>query len=252
MQRMTAIILALMLACLSAVGFAEDVRIDVQGKWYLDVLKTGEYEMKAAAIGMDIWMDFGADGNVTMSAEGAIAEGMEDETQVAPYTVEGNIVRIAETEEGEAESFTYEDGKLILGSSVDEETSFEMIFVREADRSQVEAPALVAAKAVEDFDGDWKLTKMAISGMEFSAEDMDDEPTIWVIRNGLLKDGDSENSNGIELVFENGSCILVQDGITSTLYLNEEGNLVLDLSELASGSYYFFERVEEAVEVPAA
>lgn len=248
MKKLTAILVALMMALVCCTAMAETATT-----WYLKTVEAQGMSMDAASIGMEMVFVLNADGTgaATLNMAG---EAME---QTLTWTEAGDQVTISI--EGDPQVFTYVDGNLVA-----EQEGMKMILSSEAapvaDKYVAAGPK--ADVTLADFDGTWICTLAETQGIQLPMDQLGMAMTI-VLENGagsmtiVQQDGTTTVGNvsgGLEEVTlaDNTVCtmlVVTPEGETGTLQLllQEDGKIAY--VEPNSGvTFYFDLQVEEIAE----
>ena len=195
MKKLTALLLALMMACMMVPAMADDALL---GEWYLKTMKAGETEYDAAAIGMAITMTLNADGTVAMMMP-------DSETpETGTWTLDGDQITVTINDSpasgpASAESITLAaDGQ-------------EMIFTREAV-SAITVAEVKAAESAEEFYGTWSLKFVEMEGRVMDVAALGETDSVVTISDATVEcTGEGTLSSVLSLmkldapVFEDGA-----------------------------------------------
>ena len=154
MKKLTALLLALMMACMLIPAMADG---ELLGDWYLKSMKMGEQEYDAAALGYAITMTLNEDGSVAMLMPGA------EEPQMGTWTLDGDQITVTVDDAPASGTATAESITL----AADEQ---EMVFTREVVEA-ITVAEVKAAENAEEFFGNWGLKYVEMEGhvMDISA-----------------------------------------------------------------------------------
>ena len=87
MKKITALVLALMMACLMTCAFAAEADPLYTGEWYLKTMQNGDETIDVAAMGLNGVMTLNADWTCSMTGMGNDVTGTwKDEADKSPWT----------------------------------------------------------------------------------------------------------------------------------------------------------------------
>ena len=251
MKKITALILALMMACMMIPAMAEE---DVTGEWYLNQIAAGETVMDPSAFGMSGTLTLNADGTFAMNVTGM--DGGEGTWK----TEDGKIILTAGEDSIEA---VLADGKLAL-------EAIGLVFSKEAPAAGY-TPAEVKTDAkLEDFAGNWGVAYIGVNDtiMDLNAFvsliasmlGQDAESTLASSIVTMTIDGTKVTTGAgtaqeetIEATFADGKLIVKpsEDGLEIPIVMLQDGNLVIDSSMGGMPAILYFVPAA-AEETPAA
>ena len=154
MKKITALVLALMMACLMTCAFAAEADPLYTGEWYLKTMQNGDETIDVAAMGLNGVMTLNADWTCSMTGMGNDVTGTwKDEADKNKITV---------TMDGDDADVMLSDGELTVSAG---ET--KMIFTREAPAAAGDATAEIKADATaEEFNGNWTCIALSVGSMK--------------------------------------------------------------------------------------
>ena len=157
MKKITALVLALMMACLMTCAFAAEADPLYTGEWYLKTMQNGDETIDVAAMGLNGVMTLNADWTCSMTGMGNDVTGTwKDEADKNKITV---------TMDGDDADVMLSDGELTVSAG---ET--KMIFTREAPAAAGDATAEIKADATaEEFNGNWTCIALSVGSMKLDA-----------------------------------------------------------------------------------
>jgi hypothetical protein len=264
MKKLISLILILCMACMLVPAMAED---DILGDWYLVQLNVGEATVNPASLGMNMTYTLKDGGVLEVTGE------MMGETnsQTGTWTQDGSTITM--TIEGQAQTATYADGKIMIES--DGQTG---ILSKEAPVVSERAKT-VAADSEEAFFGEWTLAGMDMMGMtvdkeQFEAFGLTGYEATMTVEAGkvhtVIAMGESTGEQVADYPskFEDGKLLLTVEvpedqakmmeslGLTLpefyTIELLEDGSLVFSMEMMGMQIGLYMVKSDTAAEQPAA
>ena len=157
MKKITALLLALMMACLMTCAFAADADPLYTGEWYLKTMTNGDETMDVAAMGINGVLTLNADWTASMTGLGNDVTGTwKDEADKNKITV---------TLDGDDADVMLSDGELTVSAG-----DTKMLFTREAPAAAAETAEIKTDATAEEFNGEWTCTALGVGGMKLDAE----------------------------------------------------------------------------------
>lgn len=198
MKKLTAVLLALVLAAALCVGAMAESAVNYVDTWVLTGISMAGMDLSPESLGMDMFIVLNEDGTCLLSAMGEEETGTWAETETGITTTDGS---------GIVDAYTLTDGK--LSAEVD---GMVITFTRKGEIVPAGEPAaeatVLANLTLADFDGHWKLTGLRTMG------------TILPPALGGIE---------LDLTIENGKCLY--DSVTAAGKGAVE--LLLELEEVA-------------------
>ncbi len=245
MKKLISLVLALCMACMLIPALADD--INVTGEWYLKIMKMGDQEMDAAALGFTA--------TLSLSENGTAVFGMIGEPQTGTWTLDGDTITVTIDDSPAS-------GPVTADSLTIEADGQVMVFTREATQAITMADPKPAETA-EEFYGEWTCAFVEMDGtiMNLSAMGL-------VYPNVTLGDGTVEfiageddlfgtifNMLGLQSSFEDGVLKIVATvegaNATGTAQMLQDGMLKFSLDNEGTTLILYYTRVQ-AAEEPAA
>ncbi len=266
MKKLTAMILALMMACLMGTAVAEGTSL--AGVWYLISADAQGMTMTGAmlkAVGMEMTLTLNEDGT------GTFAMGAGEETQAVTGNWTATDDGVAFDFGGPQLNFVLAEEKLTLDMAAanmgDEGT---LVFSQTQDVA-APAPETVPAESIEQFNGRWAFASANVMGMTLSLEQLGDmgsdaslASAVLVIDNGVVYPEGVEDAEAAEGELVDGKLVLkvegeipeeaAQLGLTEGIgfELMPDGNICLQVDFNGMGMTMIFAPAAEAAEEPAA
>lgn len=155
MKKLTALLLAVMMACLMTAACAEDL---LSGEWYLKTMTQGDQTMDVASMGLNVVLTLNADGTCTFVGMGSDSAGT--------WVDDADNNKITITIEGSPADAMLSDGELTVS-----EGEQSMIFTREAPAAEASETAEIKTDAAaEEFNGSWECIALEVGGIKLNAE----------------------------------------------------------------------------------
>ena len=156
MKKITALVLALMMACLMTCAFAADADPLYTGEWYLKTMINGDETIDVAAMGLNGVMTLNADWTASMTGMG------DDVTGTWKDDAENNKITV--TLDGDDADVMLSDGELTVTAG-----DTKMIFTREAPAAGSETAEIKADATAEEFNGNWNCIALGVGSMKLDA-----------------------------------------------------------------------------------
>ena len=154
MKKITAMLLALMLACLMSCACAADADPLYVGEWYLQTMADGEETMNVSAMGINGILTLNDDWTCSVTGLGENMTGTwKDENENITAVIGGDEVGIM-----------LSNGELTLTAG-----TTTMIFTREAQAGKAPAIEVRADAAAEEFNGKWTCVALSMDGQTVDA-----------------------------------------------------------------------------------
>lgn len=162
MKKLTAVLLALVLAATLCIGaIAEDSAVDYTGTWTATTLEVNGAAMDPAMLGMSMTMVLNEDGSCVLTAL-----GME---QIGTWAVTDTGITTTDAD-GVVDTYTLIDGKLVAEAEGMKITFTAGAPEAAAAEEEAELATVLAGLALADFNGHWKLTSVEAANMAFPPE----------------------------------------------------------------------------------
>ena len=247
MKKLVSMMLILCMACLMLPAMADE---EITGDWYLKIMKMGEQEYDAAAMGYAVTMTLNEDGSVVMTVPG-------DDPASGTWTIEGDEITVI-ANDSPAKGMVSE-GVFMLAS----EDGQVMIFTREAPET-VALAEVIPAESAEEFYGPWTIVYLDMEGRIMDIAAMGDEGALVTISEETMEiAGEGTISGMLSLIkmdapaFADGMLTIqaapdaLNPNLSATAELLEDGMVKLTITSTSPMSLYLAP-VEDAEEAPAA
>lgn len=241
MKKITALVLALMMACLMTCAFAAEADPLYTGEWYLKTWQNGDETIDVAAMGLNGVMTLNDDWTCSMTGMGNDVTGTwKDEADKNKITV---------TMDGDDLDVMLSDGELTVSAG---ET--KMIFTREAPAAAGDATAEIKADAAaEEFNGSWNCIAMGVGSMKLDAAAAkaagQELPTLKFEDGAISMEGGqiAETLSAfkmLSLTFADGTYSFTMDGVSIKANILQDGTMALEIALGETAVALYFEKAE--------
>ena len=240
MKKITALLLALTMACLVSFACAADADPLYTGEWYLKTMSQGDQTFEVAAMGMKGVLTLNADWTCSMT-------GMGDDV-TGTWKDEADKNKITVTLDGDDADVMLSDGELTVTAG---ET--KMIFTREAPAAAEDAPVKTDA-AAEEFNGEWTCIAISVGEMKLDAATA--QAAGQELPKLTFKDGSISLTGGaiadafaaftMPLTYADGAYSFAVESMNVSVKANllEDGTMVLALSAAGADTSLYFAKAE--------
>ena len=240
MKKITALLLAIMLACLVSFACAADADPLYTGEWYLKTMSQGDQTIDVAAIGMNGVLTLNADWTCSMTGLGSDVTGTwKDEADKNKITV---------TLDGDDAEAMLSDGELTITAG-----DTKMIFTREAPAAAEDAAVRTDATA-EEFNGEWTCIAISVGDMKIDAATAEaagqELPKLTFTDGSILLEGgaiaEAFSAFKMPLTYADGTYSFEMEnaGVSIKANILEDGTMALALSAGGADTSLYFAKAE--------
>lgn len=241
MKKITALVLALMMACLMTCAFAADADPLYTGEWYLKTMQNGDETIDVAAMGLVGVMTLNADWTCSMTGMGNDATGTwKDEPDKNKITV---------TLDGDDADVMLSDGELTVTAG---ET--KMIFTREAPAAGGDTAEIKADATAEEFNGSWNCIALSVGGLKLDAATAktagQELPTLKFEDGAISMEGgqiaEAFSAFKMPLAFADGTYSFAIESANVSVKANilQDGTMALEFAAGDTATSLYFEKAE--------
>lgn len=242
MKKITALVLALMMACLMTCAFAAEADPLYTGEWYLKTMQNGDDTIDVAAMGLNGVMTLNADWTCSMTGMGNDVTGTwKDEADKNKITV---------TMDGDDADVMLSDGELTVSAG---ET--KMIFTREAPAAAGSETAEIKADATaEEFNGNWTCIALSVGSMKLDAATAkaagQELPTLKFEDGAVSMEGgqiaEAFSAFKMPLTFADGTYSFAIESANVSVKANilQDGTMALEFAAGETATTLYFEKAE--------
>ena len=239
MKKITAMVLALMLACLMTCAFAAEADPLYTGEWYLKTMINGDTTIDVAAMGLVGVLTLKDDWTCSMTGMGNDVTGTwKDENDKITVTMDGDDADVM-----------LSDGELTVSAG-----DTKMLFTREAPAAAAETAEIKADATAEEFNGEWTCTGLAVGDMKLDAATAasagQELPKLKFDNGAISMEGgqfaEAFSSFTMPLTFADGTYSFVVESMNVSVKANilQDGTMALEFVAGGQGTTLYFAKAE--------